>query len=162
MVDLPAPERPTRPIFSPGRMSRQKSSSTGRCSRRAFSLYEKSTCSKRMPPCFTTSGTALGLSSTVCGRVSVLMPSRMVPMFSKSEADCHMIHCDSPLMRSAMAVAAATAPGLALPWCQSHRPMAAEPPVSSMFTVCDTTSSVVTQRIWACTVTMKSSMAERA
>ncbi len=30
-VDFPAPERPTRPIFSPGRMVSEISRSTGRC-----------------------------------------------------------------------------------------------------------------------------------
>ena len=115
-----------------------------------------------MSPFVTSSAGAPGLSSTVCGRVSVFIPSRIVPMFSNSCADCHMIHCDSPLMRSAIAVAAATAPALAWPWCHSHSPTAAVPPVSSMFTVCDITSSRVTQRICACTVTMNSSMADFA
>ena len=43
-------------------------------------------------------------------RASVLMPSCTVPICSNSEAISHMTQCEMPLSRSAMAVAAATAP----------------------------------------------------
>jgi hypothetical protein len=48
------------------------------------------------------------------------MPSWMVPMFSNSDAISHMIQCDMPLMRSAIAVTAATAPGPICPWVHSQ------------------------------------------
>ncbi|MNN92406.1 hypothetical protein D3C81_2106880 [compost metagenome] len=54
-------------------------------------------------------------------RVKVAMPSCTVPMFSNSEVICHMIQCDMPLIRNAMAVIAATAPVPTSPRCHSHR-----------------------------------------
>ena len=47
---------------------------------------------------------------TVCGRDSVRMPSCTVPMCSNSVDTSHMIQCEMPFRRSAIAVAAATAP----------------------------------------------------
>ena len=46
----------------------------------------------------------------VCGLDRVPMPSLTVPMFSNRRADSHMMYCDNPLTRNAMAVAVATAP----------------------------------------------------
>ena len=47
------------------------------------------------------------------------MPSWMVPMFSNNEAISHITQCDMPLMRSAIAVTAATAPMPTCPCDQS-------------------------------------------
>ncbi len=56
----------------------------------------------------------------VCGLDKVFMPSVTVPMFSNSEASSHMIQCEMPFRRSAIAVAAATAPGPTRPCVHSH------------------------------------------
>ena len=48
------------------------------------------------------------------------MPSCTVPTFSNREAISHMIQCDMPLRRSAIAVTAATAPTPIWPWLHNH------------------------------------------
>ncbi|MNN41626.1 hypothetical protein D3C81_1557570 [compost metagenome] len=70
----------------------------------------KFTLSNVTAPPAGTSTPAFGASCTLGPRVRVAIPSCTVPMFSNSDVICHMIQCDMPLMRSAMAVIAATAP----------------------------------------------------
>ena len=66
--------------------------------------------SNLISPRTTFSGGAFGLSKMVCGLDRVAMPSLTVPMFSNNRADSHMMYCDRPFTRNAMAVAVATAP----------------------------------------------------
>ena len=49
------------------------------------------------------------------------MPSCTVPTFSNSVAISHMIHCEMPFSRSAIAVAAATAPTATAPLPEDQR-----------------------------------------
>ena len=55
-----------------------------------------------------------------CGRDSVLMPSCTVPMCSNRLAISHITQCEMPFRRSAIAVAAATAPTPTWPCVHSH------------------------------------------
>ena len=83
--------------------------------------YAKLTCSKRMSPRVTDERPwRPARSTTVCGRASVLMPSCTVPMCSNSAAISHITQCEMPFSRSAIAVAAATAPTPARPFIHSH------------------------------------------
>ena len=106
MVDLPAPLRPIKPTFFAG-----------------FDVQIKAV--EERFACFVgeidvikldfASGdfSAAGLAAcrgwcVVLDRVA--MPSLTVPMFSNNRADSHMMYCDKPFTRNAMAVAVATAP----------------------------------------------------
>ena len=114
---LPAPERPTRPIFSPGRMCSVEVVDDRALRRRSAKLHVlEADLAARAPR----SGCASGRSTTVCGRDSVLMPSCTVPTCSNSEAISHMTQCEMPFRRSAIAVAAATAPTPTWPCVHSH------------------------------------------
>ena len=115
-------------------------------------------CSKRMSPRSTFSGRALGLSKMVCGLESVTIPSDTVPMFSNSRADSHMINCDKPFSRNAMAVAVATAPAPTCPPCHSQMPSAAVESVSDELMMKLEVCSSVASRICAYTVTINSSI----
>ena len=59
------------------------------------------------------------------GRDSVVMPSCTVPMCSNRLAISHMIQCEMPFSRSAIAVAAATAPMPTWPCVHSQTVMPA-------------------------------------
>ncbi len=59
------------------------------------------------------------------------MPSCTVPMFSNSEAISHITQCEMPFSRSAIAVAAATAPTPTWPRVHSHSATPAVPTISS-------------------------------
>jgi hypothetical protein len=84
----------------------------------------------------------------VRGRDSVFMPSCTVPMFSNRLVISHMIQCDMPCSRSAIAVAAATAPTPTVPCDQSQRAVPAMPAVRPMLSVWLTISKALTRRIW--------------
>ena len=90
------------------------------------------------------------------------MPSCTVPMCSNSAAISHMTQCEMPFRRSAIAVAAATAPTPTWPCVHSHSVAPAVLAISTMLSMWLTISKPVTSRICACTVTMNSCIAPRA
>ncbi len=92
----------------------------------------------------------------------VLMPSCTVPMCSKSVAISHITQCEMPFRRSAIAVAAATAPTPSCPRDHSHSVVPVVPMISSTLSMWLTTSQPVASRIWRYAVTMNSIIAERA
>ena len=160
MVDFPAPDRPTRPIFSPARMVRLSLSITFLLAA-SFVPYAKLTLSKQISPRETTSGLASAVSTTVCGLESIVMPSRTVPMCSNKAANSHMIQCEIPFSRNAIAVAAATAPTPIFPFIHSHSVTPDVEAISSTLNTWFTTSNVVIMRHCRYTVSMKSCIAER-
>ena len=85
----------------------------------------------------------------VCGLDKVAIPSFTVPMFSNKRADSHMMYCDKPFTRNAIAVAVAIAPTPTCPCCHSHTPKAVVDKVSDVFTIKQLMSKVVAKRIWA-------------
>jgi hypothetical protein len=97
--------------------------------------YLNVTSSKTTSPRGTDRSGAPGLSTIVAGRDSVFMPSVTVPMFSNSELISHMTQCEMPFSRSAIAVAAATAPTPTRPCDHSH----------SVAPLVDSTSSMLSE-----------------
>ena len=92
----------------------------------------------------------------------VLMPSCTVPMCSKSVAISHITQCEMPFRRSAIAVAAATAPTPTSPFVHSQSVAPALAAMSPIERIWLTTSKPVTSRICVCTVPRNSCIAERA
>ena len=116
-MDLPAPERPIKPTFSPGLIVRLKSVNNG-----LSASYAKLICSNLISPCCTTRSVALGLSTIVCGLESVCIPSFTVPIFSNRRAASHIIQRERLFTLKAIAIAVAIAPTPALPLLHNHNP----------------------------------------
>ena len=74
------------------------------------------------------------------------MPSRTVPMCSNKLDSSHMTQFDSPFRRSAIAVAAATAPTPAEPSAHSHNVVPTVESTSTMSRVWCTMSNAVMKR----------------
>ena len=87
---------------------------------RACRRSAKLTCSKRISPRVTRAASHPARRPPCATRASVLMPSCTVPMCSNSAAISHIIQCEMPFRRSAIAVAAATAPTPTWPCVHSH------------------------------------------
>jgi hypothetical protein len=94
MVDLPAPERPTRPIFSPGGCAGQVLDDAA-----LLAVVEGDVFEADVALAATASGLAPGGRSPMRGSEIELMPSRTVPMFSNSCDISHMIHWLMPWKR---------------------------------------------------------------
>ena len=90
------------------------------------------------------------------------MPSCTVPTCSNRLAISHITQCEMPFSRSAMAVAAATAPTPTWPCVHSHSVTPAVARISAMPSRWLTISKPLTSRICAYTVTRNSCIAERA
>ena len=123
--------------------------------------YAKLTPSKWISPRATTRGRASGASTTTCLRASVVMPSCTVPMCSNKAAISHITQCEMPFRRSAIAVAAATAPTEADPCVHNQSAAPAVDAMSPMLSTWFTISKPVTSRICVWTVTRNSCIAER-
>ena len=113
-VDLPAPERPTSPTFSPGRMvSEIVAQPAGAAAVVVADAVEGDLAA---------GDGELGAPATSVswiGWAIVSMPSRITPTFWKSEDSDHMIQPVIAFSRRTSAEAAATVPMLAAPCCQS-------------------------------------------
>ncbi len=90
------------------------------------------------------------------------MPSCTVPMCSNSAAISHITQCEMPFRRSAIAVAAATAPTPTRPVIHSHSTAPAVLAISAIDSAWLTISKPVTSRICPCTVSRNSCIAPRA
>ena len=90
------------------------------------------------------------------------MPSCTVPMCSNSVAISHITQCEMPFRRSAIAVAAATAPTPTSPCVHSQSVAPALAAISAIDSMWLTISKPVTSRICACTVPRNSCIAARA
>ena len=87
------------------------------------------------------------MSCTLTPRDKVLMPSCTVPMCSNRLAISHMIQCEMPFSRSAIAVAAATAPMPTSPRVHSHKVAPAVLAIRAIDSTWLTTSKPLTKRI---------------
>ena len=90
------------------------------------------------------------------------MPSCTVPTCSNSSAISHITQCEMPFRRSAIAVAAATAPTPTRPCVHSHSVSPAVPRISAMLSTWLTSSTPVTRRNCVYAVPMNSCIAPRA
>ena len=90
------------------------------------------------------------------------MPSATVPTCSNSEASSHMIQCEMPFRRRAIAPAAATAPTPTWPRDHSHSDKPVVVPSSSTASSWLIWSTSVTSRICWYAVSMNSPIAARA
>ena len=105
-VDLPAPERPTRPTFSPGRMVSDRFSMIAALP----AVVEGDVLEADLALGDLQLGTAPGASTRSCGRAIVSMPSCTAPTLSKMPIDVHMIQPDMVAMRMARPLAMVIAP----------------------------------------------------